>query len=244
MIKDLELLLKLQDIDEQIHTLELSKKEYPREVEDLEKNLKEARDKVDAFEKKIVDIAAQEKAFETKIADAKIALKKSEDRLNSITTNREYDAVHAEIENHKHIISGGTGKLKSHDDEREHLKKSRIEANTLSETLVTEKQPRIDELKAKIASIDSDIAEVMKERVQIVSNIAAPILRSYENIHRKRKNGRTIGTVHETNRICRICYKVLEPQIINEIRRGTKLMICEACGSLLIWKEDEVTSED
>jgi predicted nucleic acid-binding Zn-ribbon protein len=238
MIKDLEYLIKLQEIDQRIHTLELSKQEFPREVADLEKTVENSRNDVTSFDKRNTDTLALQTTIEQQIVDAKAALKKSEERLNSITTNREYDAVHAEIETHKHTIAGGGNKLKSVADEIERIKSGKEESQTALEKLAAESQPRIDELKARIASIDSDIAHVRKERDAAVKEISPPVYRMYANIFRRRKNAKIIGFVNETNRVCKICYKVLEPQLINEIRKGTRTHLCEACGSLLIWNEE------
>jgi predicted nucleic acid-binding Zn-ribbon protein len=237
MNKDLVLLVKLQEIDQRIHTLELSKKEFPKELEDLQKSIDSAvgeRDRVDNRSKELVK---QHKNLETQIEDARTSLKKSEERLNSITTNREYDAVHSEIETHKNTILHGGHKLKSMEDETEKLKKAIDDAQTSAEQVRTEKQPRIDELQGRISSIDSDIAVVQKERDEVVKQIPPPTYRSYENIHKRRKNGRVIGLVSETERICKVCYKVLEPQLVNEIRKGLRIQMCEGCGSILIWHE-------
>jgi predicted nucleic acid-binding Zn-ribbon protein len=239
MIKDLEFLIKLQEIDQRIHELELSKQEFPKEVADLEKIVENSRSGVAAFDKKNTEALNQQKTIEQQIVDAKAALKKSEERLNSITTNREYDAVHAEIETHKHTIANGGNKLKAVADEFDKIHKGKEESQTAYEKVTGESQPRIDDLTARIASIDSDIAVVRKERDAAVKEIAPPVYRMYANIYRRRKNARIIGFVNETCRVCKICFKVLEPQLINEIRKATKTHLCEACGSLLIWHEEE-----
>jgi predicted nucleic acid-binding Zn-ribbon protein len=244
MNPDLELLIKLQDIDHRAYELNQSKKEFPVEVASMNETIKKAQDSVAALEKKIAIIQAERTTVEDKIQQASAALDKSETRLSSITTNREYDAVHAEIEAQKHLVANGGSRLKNFDLDIETHTKQLEEAEAVLETLKTESQPRIDELNAKIASIDSDVAEVLKEREVIIPQIERSALRHYEYIHKRRPNAKIIAQISSTNRACSICNKILEPQFINEIHRGLTIETCQACGSILAWKESTPEAED
>jgi len=64
------------------------------------------------------------------------------------------------------------------------------------------------------------------------------ILRTYDLIRKRRKQGRVISHVTET-RTCSVCYKELEPQLMNEIKRSSKLIMCQSCGSIFIWTENK-----
>jgi predicted nucleic acid-binding Zn-ribbon protein len=31
---------------------------------------------------------------------------------------------------------------------------------------------------------------------------------------------------------------VLEPQLFNDVRKGNRMLLCQSCGSILVWEED------
>ncbi len=242
MANDLQLLIELQSIDNRIHELEKSKEEYPRQVEELEARISEPKEEIDSVEKKLAENEEERKKIQSKVADSKAALVKSEERLNAITTNREYDAVHSEIAAQKTVLSQGETKLKALLSEDEQLTEALESARKTYEEAKTENQPQIDDLKQKIASIDSDIAKIQKERDKITPKLIPANLRAYEHIHSRRKNGVAVSIVTEAGN-CSVCYKMLEAQRVNEVRKGIRLQICESCGSILIWNPGEDASE-
>jgi len=237
MEQSLERLLKLQEIDLRIHELEQSKVDFPREVEQREALIAEARTSAEAAGKKIAAGDTAIKAVDDAVDMARAALDKSQDRLNAITSNREYDAVHAEIETHKATIAGAQNKLKTLGDEKEKAAAAAQEAQQRLEAIIQEHEAVIADLKGKIATIDQQIAEVQKERAAIAATITRPFLSTYEFIRKKRKSGKVLAYVN-ADRTCGVCFKVLESRVIMEIKRGKKLPVCEICGSLLIWHDD------
>ena len=237
MEQNLERLLTLQEIDLRIHELEQSKVDFPKEVVQREALIAEAQAGVDAAGKKVDAGDAAIKGVDDAVATAKAALDKSQDRLNAITSNREYDAVHAEIETHKATIAGAQTKLKNLADEKEKAGVTAQETLQKLETIKKEHEAVIADLKGKIATIDQQIAEVQKERAAIAATITRPFLSTYEFIRKKRKSGKVLAYVN-ADRTCGVCFKVLESRVIMEIKRGKKLPVCEICGSLLIWHDD------
>jgi predicted nucleic acid-binding Zn-ribbon protein len=244
MIDDLKFLIELQKIDSAIQELEMSKEEFPKQVEELKGLIAEAEAKIASLDQKMEEIEKEEKDVKDRIVNAKSGLERSQEKLNSITTNREYDAVHSEIEAQKTGIANGENRLKNFSDDRENLKTAREEAVEELENIRTENQPKIDELQSRIASIDSDIAEVVKKREQVAPKIRPSYLRTYDHIHKRRKKSPSVGQVTDVDRTCPVCYKVLETQLVNEIRKGNRLQICQSCGTILVWNEESETAAD
>jgi predicted nucleic acid-binding Zn-ribbon protein len=244
MIRDLELLIQLQTIDLRIHDLIQSQSSLPRSLAELERAIAAAAKTVDAVNSELAANAMEKKSFEEKVADAKTALDKSQERLNSIKTNREYDAVHAEIENFKSIIAGADARKRSLLAEADKLTLSVEEKKTELEKIKAEREPKITELKAQIASIDSSVASLKLERSAINSGIPKSLLRTYDHILSRRKNAKVLSFVGIDSQTCSSCFKVLETQLINEIRRGTKLLTCQNCGAIFVWSEESVEKKE
>ena len=234
MLSDIEHLLQLQEIDLRIHQQELAKKELPETVKALEQTVETARS---AMEAAIAGVNAAEKGIgdlEEQVVAAQASFERSQDRLNSIKTNREYDAVHAEIETQKNIIQTSEVRKKKLGDETARQKAGAEAAKTEFDRIKAENEPKIAELNANIASIDSVIAGIVKEREAVLPFINKSIMRTYDLIRKRRKNAQVVSCVNEA-RICSVCHKVLEPQLMNEIKRSSKLIMCQSCGSIFIW---------
>jgi predicted nucleic acid-binding Zn-ribbon protein len=237
MIKDLESLIQMQEIDFRIHELIKSQSDQPKALAELEKTTAASQKAVDNVTARLHTNSAEKKSFEDKVADAKTALEKSQVRLNSIKTNREYDAVHAEIENFKSIIAGADTHAKTLLAETDKLQQSLETHKAEYDKVKLESEPRIADLKTKIASIDSSVALLRQERAAISASVPKPLLRTYEHILSRKKNAKVLSFVSNENNNCSSCFKVLETQLVNEIRRGAKLITCQNCGAIFIWGE-------
>ena len=234
MLRDFENLLQLQEIDLRIHEQELARKELPETVRTLEQAVAAARAAMEAARERAGAAEQEIGVLDEQVAGAQASLERSEGRLNAIKTNREYDAVHAEIETQKNIIQTSEVRKKKLIDEAAR-KKALAEASAAEfERITAENEPKIAEFKTKIAQIDSVIAGIVKERETVMPLITKSVMRTYNLIRSRRKTGRVVSAVNEA-RICTVCHKVLEPQMINEIKRSSKLLMCQSCGSIFIW---------
>lgn len=46
-----------------------------------------------------------------------------------------------------------------------------------------------------------------------------------------------------TDDFCSMCHMRIRPQVLNELKEAKKLIICEACGRILYWKQRPETEE-
>jgi hypothetical protein len=237
MNDDLKNLLALQDLDIRIIDLENSKELFPKAVQELEQTIEKARKKIKETEEKLAAAKMEKNKIAEQIVISKHGLERSQERLNLIKTNKEYDAVHAEIESQRHLSEQGERKLLKFSTEIETLEKELNEELNAVDKIVAENQPQIDDLKTKIASINGNITEVVTEREKIVPLIPKNHLRIYEHIRKSRKTGKALSIVSHTQKNCSICYQVLLPQAMNQMRKGKDLVYCQNCGSVLIWEE-------
>jgi hypothetical protein len=239
MIQDLEYLVKLQQIDLRIKEQELAREQYPAAVANLTARIAAAETARDNAATRLQQLTGGIDEFEGQAVKLRDSLSKSQDRLNSIQTNREYDAVHKEIEAQKLMLHTAEGKKRSMEADIEKCKTELEDAEKALEHIKTELQPQIDDLNAKIGAIDSNIASITKEREEVSPHISSPIMRTYDSIRKKRKTGKAVSLVKES-KTCEVCSVVLRPQLYNEIRRGANFALCESCGSMLILDEASV----
>jgi hypothetical protein len=241
MIQDLEYLVKLQGIDLRIKEQELAKEQYPATVADLTKRITQAEAAKDSAAAKLELLSGGVKAMDDQTAKLRDSLAKSQEKLNSIKTNREYDAVHKEIEDQKTMLGSSEGRKAGLEADIERHQTALEAAEKALETVKADLQPQIDDLNAKIGAIDSVIAEITKERDVVAPKVSHATTRTYDSIRKKRKTGRAVSLVNES-KTCAVCNVVLRPQLFNEIRRGSNFTLCESCGSMLVWAETEAAA--
>jgi uncharacterized protein len=240
MISDLESLIRLQEIDLKISELVHAQEEFPSTISSYSSTIQTASNAVDSINKRIAEVVSEKKSLEDKISEAKSQLDKSQERLNTIKTNREYDAVHTQIENFKNVLTSGDTKLKTLAQESELLQQTLEKETAELEKIKSENEPHIAEIKGKIDTLGLSITELTSQRREIMATVPKAMLRTYDYILKRRKNGQVLSFVKGEARTCSVCYKILEPQLINEIRKGNKMIICQNCGSIFIWKNEDI----
>jgi predicted nucleic acid-binding Zn-ribbon protein len=229
-------LMELQNIDTRIHELDLSSHQFPEEMTAREAAISSAQAAVKAREEQLQQLQQEKKSLEQAITDAALALERSQGRLGSITTNREYDAVHTEIETNRQAAAGAKTRLDTMDADRASAEQALADVHAAMEQTKTENEPRIGELREKVAAIDGQRQKLLAERAAAVTQVSSQFLRAYEHIQKRRKDGSVLSYASVESRTCSRCHKVLEPQLANEVRQASRLSICQSCGSILVWK--------
>ena len=105
MNSDLELLLKLQVIDYDIGELERSKEYLPDMMENLSREVYDSSSKLEETKKALEETRLRQKTLELDLKARESNLQKYQQRMMSIKTNKEYDALVAEIDAIKESIS-------------------------------------------------------------------------------------------------------------------------------------------
>lgn len=229
-------LLKLQEIDTLINVLERSKQEYPNEIAQLQLELESAHGTIKETGERVSELEKGRRQMEGDLDLITEDLKKHQDRLYEVKSNKEYDALQLEIE-----------ALGSRKDERETSILESIEAfDDLTEKLDEDKAAfsqreseiadRIKELQTKLGSVEDDIGEWMSKRGAIETDVDRPTLSSYNRIRRVVKGG--IAAVQIRKGACGGCFRQLSPQVLVDARRTDRVLRCENCGRLLVWNDE------
>ncbi len=229
-------LVEMQEVDLRIHELDVSSYEFPEQVAAIEAELRAATEAIEASRQRAAQVEQDKKAAQDAIAEGKAALERSQSRLSSITTNREYDAVHAEITTNQQVVGNGEKRLVTLDEDGAKAKEDIEQAEGHLAKLQEEQGPLLEELRAKIASIDGQRQALVAQRTKISEAVSPQFLRTYEHILKHRKSGVALSYVDEHEKTCAVCHRVLEPQRANELQSAKRLTICESCGSILVWK--------
>lgn len=236
MQNDLEMLLKLQNIDYDLEELDRSREYLPDMINNLKKEMEEVSRTLKESEERLTQQVLQRKKLELDIDEINSELTKLQKQMRDIKTNREYDALVTEIANRKTKIS----------ESEEELLKILAEIDELQDkvkeykerVIEVDKNNRIqlESLSKEMDSIGTKIKQKQDERKNISVRINKLMLATYERV-KKVKGGAAVVAVKK--RACSGCYKSLPPQKIQEIKKGENLITCDSCGRILIWTDEE-----
>ena len=229
-------LLSLQEIDEDLGELDRSKVYLPEMIENinkeiviLEKDLQENRDTYN-------DAKARQAQLELEVKTDKADLDKYQSQMKVIKTNKEYDALIAEIDEKKQRISDNEdevlklmGVIDETTEKVEELEKLLVETKANNDA-------HLENLRTELAALELKIEEKKKERKELTKLVDRRALTTYERI-RKGKGG--LAVVPLRKRACGGCFKQIPPQMVQQIRRGDRLYTCDSCGRILIWVDEE-----
>jgi hypothetical protein len=169
------------------------------------------------------------------------AIKKSEAKLSSVKTNKEYQAFLKEIDDLKEKNS------KLEDDMIEFLDRIEDAENTLNERMTeySELQTRLNNEKETIEKETEagkrQLEKLDAERNTVTAGIDAGLLATYNKTKSLQGNG--IGIVAVTNAVCEGCNMNIPPQMYNELQRGDGLKTCPICDRIIYWKDENKRSE-
>jgi len=233
MNNDLLQLLKVQEVDGELRSLEEAKSQYPEEIsqrkseiDQAERNLKELTDRIEELEK-------EQRKLEGQLELAKEDLKKHEERFAEVTTNKEYDALQVEIEACKGRMSETETQIleiiESSDSTREQIELEKRDLDEIREA----QQSIIDELQGKLDSIQGEVDGVNSRREKAIKGIDEKLLTVYERSRSFR--GLRVAAVRKAS--CGVCYRQLPAQQKSNARRNDQVIHCESCGAILVWDD-------
>ena len=104
MKENLQRLVQLQIVDTQLHDLEASKGDLPEIVKDLTEKVKSLESEISQKEEELKKSILDRKNLEGLVNLSQEKIKKLQDQLYDVTTNKEYDALTTEIETKKSAL--------------------------------------------------------------------------------------------------------------------------------------------
>lgn len=230
-----QILLKLQSLDQEIDELEAERDSIPDKKIELENALKQETEKVEALKKESLDLAKKRKEMEIELESLDEKKVRFQMQLLSVKTNREYEALQHEI--------ADLDKQRSALEDRiieslERGEKVAEEIRTSEEQLKSQSQRIRNEqlaLDQRLKQVEDEIAIKKDERLRLTKNLDATLLKRYERI-RSAKGGVAVTTV--VGGACGGCFRSIPPHEMQNLKRDDRLIACEGCGRILIWKPE------
>jgi predicted nucleic acid-binding Zn-ribbon protein len=235
MIKDLELLLKLQKVDDAVGELERSKVYLPEMIEELEGALEDAEKALANNEEQLTADKLEQRRLEGVIEDARSKIDRLTEQMSAVKTNREYDAISRETTHIKEKVSADEDTLLTVMGQIEELQEEHPKLEERRKDLSKNSASQLKELREQMSALQDKIAEKMKARKTVAEQVDRRWLGTYDRIRRRFES----SVVPVKKRACSGCFTAIPPQMVQILKRADRLVTCESCGRILYWDSDE-----
>ena len=241
MVPDLRVAILLQDLDSRIRNLQGEVASLPKHIAVLEKTLESHIRRVEADKAALAANQRERKQLDAEIQTQEQKISKLKDQMLQAKTNEQYLAF-------KHEIDYGEAEIHKCEDT---ILERMAESEPLDQSLKTaqgaleqEKQQVAAETKVareRTAEDKRQLADLLKQRAELVAGMTAPVYREYERL---RKTRRGIAVAEAIEGRCSLCNMTLRLQFFQELRRLDQVMYCETCGRILFYTPPPVEVDE
>jgi predicted nucleic acid-binding Zn-ribbon protein len=239
--KDIGTLLKLQQIDMETEKLVAYLQDVPVQIKNLDTRLDEFTRNVENDENLITELHKKYRTYESDIQLNVGKIEKSQEKLRSVKTNKEYQSSLKEIDDIKAINS------KLEDEMLEFLEQIETAEQSLNEN--KQQYSRIvDELEDEKKSLiqaakqgEKEHTGLQSDRDAVVAALDAGLMDIYE--YQLLKQGDGVAIVDVKNAVCQGCNMNIPPQMYNELQRDISLKYCPSCERIIYWQDENGRSE-
>ncbi|MDR2177624.1 MAG: C4-type zinc ribbon domain-containing protein [Treponema sp.] len=243
--------MAMEDVYKKLQMLQdvLSEKiKLERDIHEIPKILETQEEILSRFKRTFVEKSLEyektksaESEFRNSLADAELTREKSEKYMDSVTTQREYEALEKEIRD-------ATEKEQQYrkDLQREERILAELDEQIKQTSALIEQQEA--ELVTHRAGVGAEIAEkkakmevLTAREKELTANMDSEVLFKFERIIRN-KMGR--GIVGIRGGVCMGCHMILPVQFANDVRQGNNIVFCPYCSRILCYEEAEEGQEE
>jgi len=230
MLPDLELAVRLQELDNRVTELTREVSALPKHIAEIEKKLETNTRKLEADRAALSANQKDRKKTEGDIQLQEQKIGKLRDQMLEAKTNEQYRAFQHEIEFCEKEIRRAEDHILELMSESEPLdrnvKAAELALNKDRAQVDAEKQQAM----ARTAETRKLLDQLHQERAQVAARLNANVYRQYERI---RKGRRGIAIAEAIDGRCSACHMAMRLQFFQDLKRGDQVMTCESCNRIL-----------
>lgn len=232
---------ELQQIDQRIEAVETKIRTFDPLLEEVDAPAAELEGEVENTRARLQEMKVDERRVELAAQEKKNRADKLAERLKGVRNVREEAAVSAELDMVRRALEGEEQEALTLLDQ---IRKMELRLEELEEGLEearSEVEPRRQELLAERKELEDELEELRTRRESFSRAMDASELRVYERI--RGGSGRRAVARLTADGACGNCFNMIPLQLRNEIRHGSEMIRCEACGVILAAAEADEEDE-
>ncbi|WP_303721636.1 zinc ribbon domain-containing protein [Malonomonas rubra] len=230
MHEQMNLLKELQEIDQEISTIEKSQQGYRQELDSFGVESARVQAMLDELSAELAVLQKDEAQLQQDLLRERDNIARVEGRLPEIQTQKEYVAVLKEIDMakkaNKDLDEQLLAKLQEISSLEEDLQEKEAELAGINEKA----EARTAEINELLAESDTALEKRKETRESVTKDLPTALLRKYQTLF-KRRGGLALALA--SNGACLGCNMQLPPQQFNSLLRETEMQTCPHCNRLL-----------
>jgi predicted nucleic acid-binding Zn-ribbon protein len=229
----MKILMEIFEKDKEVDKIKNLENKVPETIKELEKKLNDYRDIFEKEKGKFDVIDDKRRELEKIIEEQKLNIENFNKRQKESHTNEEFIILKKEIEKTEEAISNKEDELLEVYFEKDEQKKKVDDAKTVLEAREKEIAKEKEVLEQQLTGSKEELIIKEDERERIAARLKDEnLLRKYSRIKSSRGTGASIIEVPE----CTECHSTIPPQLFAEVRKANKIIVCQSCGRILIYK--------
>ena len=232
MLPDLELAIRLQELDNRVTELTREISALPKHIAGIEKKLESHTRKLEADRAALAANQKDRKKTEGDIQIQEQKITKLRDQMLSAKTNEQYRAFQNEIEfcekEIRHSEDGILELMSASEPLERNVKTAESALKQEKAQVEREKQ----QARERTAADQRELDELKSERRRIAAELTPNVLAAYERV---RKSRRGIAVAEAIDGRCSQCHMALRLQFFQDLKRGEQVMQCESCSRILFY---------
>jgi hypothetical protein len=219
-------LIELQEIEQRSAALQSIIDKHPRQIETLENRLAEAEAAIAQAKSRLSALQKNYREQESEAKNLLSRIAKSEEKLRSVKTNKEYQSSLKEIDDIKMSHSGIEDRMLEILEEMDAVEAeitAREREYAAEAALIREEK---EELMQEVEQKKAELEKLSKKGQAVLDQIDAALLKRYKNV--KYVTG-TTAVAAVKNAVCLGCNVNIPPQMFNELQRFDRLLNCPFC---------------
>ena len=234
-------LVKLQQIEIDTYSIETQVNSVDQRLEKLDNKLIDFKQVIEEQQSVIDELNQKYRNYESEFRLNLDSIKKSEAKLSSVKTNKEYQSSLKEIEDIKKKNSSIEDEmiefLDRIEEAEEALKSKMAEYSELQKQIDREK----DIIHRETEEGKRQLEDLHADWKAITTGIDTTLLKTYNEVKSTQSNA--VGIIAVIDAVCQGCHMNIPPQMYNELQRGDNLTKCPMCQRLIYWKDTPKRSE-
>jgi len=230
----MEPLFRLQELLLEVGRKNEKRGRTPEHLTHVEAAFQDARRMRDEAGEKLSEASARKKALDGEVADLSEKLKKYQQQLPTVKTNREYGALLNELDVVKREIRAKEDEILALE---ENVAVSSAELAEREASFPAEEagyEEQMKEWRAEQAALSDEITVAEKEVEAIRAKVDRRLFATFERVRGGIAIAR-ITMVGPQTAACSACHVRLRPQLLSDLRLSKEPIFCDSCKRILFW---------
>ncbi len=235
MMKNVKVLLDLQEAMNSSRMVEREKHKVPLEVADLKNLFEERETKFLATKQEFEQLQMEKREKEREIEEEREKVERAKAKLMSIKTNNEDSAMLTEIEGTKRTNTVREDELLAVLARDEEVEKRLAELSAEVEELGGRYRERMVDIEARMAKFDKDISRLQAKKSEVAASLDKGLARRFEMIFDRRGG---VAIVPARNQSCTGCHMNISHQLFILLQREERIYSCPNCNRIIYFEGD------